>query len=80
MREDFEFIVGDCGQVSPEERVGEEISLTFLPHLVNIDGLDLHDLSMGDATVVTIGPIKPEQAYLLGKSLLMAAKMRGVSE
>ncbi|CUR81885.1 hypothetical protein BN2910_52140 [Achromobacter xylosoxidans] len=81
MNKSFDFIVGDCGQVYQEVGKESQISLTFLPYLVDIDGRNFEDEpAIRDAMVVNIGPITPEQAYLLGKSLLLAAKANGVSE
>lgn len=81
MKKSFEFIVGDCGQVYQEAAKDASISMTFLPYLVDIDGRDFEsEEALRDAELINISPISPEQAYLLGKALLFAAKANGVSE
>lgn len=77
MVEKREFIVGDCGSV--EILPTQEIVLNFLPYMVEIDGIEISNLS-ANAQIVEVAPLTAEQAYLIGKALLMAAKLQGISE
>lgn len=77
MAEKREFIVGDCGSV--EILPTQEIVLNFLPYMVEIDGIEISDLSE-NAEIVEVAPLTAEQAYLLGKALLMVARLNGISE
>lgn len=80
MKKDFSFIVGDCGEVRTAVDI-DSVVLTFLAYIADIDGKGVEDISgMEDVEIITIGPINTEQAYMLGKALLMAAKLNGISE
>lgn len=73
----FEFIVGDCGSV--RGLASGNLELTFLAGHATIDGEDVLKL-VEESALVEISDISPESAYLLGRALLMAAKMKGISE
>lgn len=74
------FIVGDCGEVRTEEFAGG-VMISFIDYMVDLGGKAISEIpSIEGIGVVDVGPLSPEQAYLLGKSLLMAAKINGVSE
>ena len=73
----LEFAIGDCAAVS----IGadDEINLSFLAWQCSMNKVPMHKFNE-NAELVDVGPITPEQAYLLGKSLLLAAKHQGISE
>lgn len=80
MTKEYEFIVGDCGSV--RTNADGFIDMEFLPVDVCIDGELLFEMKspIKDAEIVGVHNISPEQAYLLGRALLMAAKFQGISE
>ena len=73
----MEFAVGDCGAVYLSSK--DEISISFLAWQCDVDDIPMHKLSE-NAEIVDIGPLTPEQAYMLGKALSMVAKRQGISD
>lgn len=73
----FEFIVGDCCSINQEDG---SIKIDFTPINIMIDGKIFPDMNMPVPELVTAYGLTTEQAYLMGKSLLMAAKINGLSE
>lgn len=74
------FIVGDCAEVETAGGVGSVI-ISMTADVADLNGKGVSEIpEIEDVEIITFGPYTPEQAYLLGKSLLMAARLNGVSE
>lgn len=74
-----EFLVAEDSYV----RINSDgfIDMDFAPFHATVDGKLIFEVTEQDVTkvdVVSIANLSPEQAYLMGKALLMAAKLQGV--
>lgn len=74
----FEFIVGDCAGVFVS--TGDRISISVKAWLCKIDGSVEVNTMDPACDLIEIGPVTPEQSYMLGKALLAAAKTQGIGE
>lgn len=72
-----EFTVGDCAGVYVTS--SGHICVSFKSHLCSFGGVNATDIDENE-DLVDIETLSGEQAYLLGKALLAAAKSCGVSE
>lgn len=73
----FEFVVGDFGGVYVSDE--DELSMALDSTLCSFEGVEVTAIDE-NCELVDVGPITPEQAYMLGKALLAAAKARGISD
>lgn len=76
-----EFLVAENSYV--RINMDGNIDLDFAPFHASVDGKILFEATQEEilnAGFVSIGNFSPEQAYLIGKALLVAAKAQGISE
>lgn len=72
-----EFTIGDCAGVYVSS--SKEVGISFKSHLCSFGGVEMTVIDESE-DLVDIETLTAEQAYMLGKALLAAAKECGVSE